>query len=250
MASKEAFAKMMAELSDSDSDSDDGNYSKWKSKANTSMTTSRYIQEPSSPRPMGLGGTKTSSQQDKISTEYDDDNNDDIANFGTAASVRQSTIMTSSSYENVAATVGISSDSSTDVKDSSKKWLLRPCRNGDAPLLCYVVRDRSVASYFYPVYRMYLGDNATTTARFMMAGKKRKGNKSSNYLITIDEVPDDDRGSDSVIGKLRGNTLGSSYTITDSGLAPDKSVLPSMVRKELGYLKFQFNVGGPAKVRL
>ena len=43
--------------------------------------------------------------------------------------------------------------------------------------------------------------------------------------------PNDDKGSESVLGKVRSNNVGSRYLITDNGLAPDKTVAPSMIRK-------------------
>jgi len=75
-----------------------------------------------------------------------------------------------------------------------------------------------------------------------------KTNSSSYYLISVDRDPSDDRGKDSVLGKMRGNNIGDRYLLTDNGLAPDKTVLPSMLRKEYGIVGFEFYSGGPSKI--
>jgi len=80
----------------------------------------------------------------------------------------------------------------------------------------------------------------------MMAARK-KSSATSYYLISLDANPDD-RGSNSVLGKLRGNAIGSQYTINDHGISFDKAVAPSTMRKELGLLRFEFDSGGPSSI--
>ncbi len=65
----------------------------------------------------------------------------------------------------------------------------------------------------------------------MMAAKKHAAKKTSYYLVSLDKNPTVDRGSDQVLGKVRGNAVGSRYLITDHGLPPEKTVAPSMLRK-------------------
>jgi len=81
-----------------------------------------------------------------------------------------------------------------------------------------------------------------------MSARKKTTSKTSYYLISMDQEPQDDRGSESVLGKVRGNAVGSQYLITDGGLAPDKAVAPSMLRKELGLVRFEFDSGGPSRI--
>jgi hypothetical protein len=147
---------------------------------------------------------------------------------------------------------------------NTKRWLLRPCsRNEKATMKCYVERERSTLAMSPTIYRCFLeatsgsdgapptsssatvGDNnkGPVTGRFMMSARKFVGKSTSYYLISLDNNPSDDRGSESVIGKIRGNAVGSKYIITDGGLAPEKTVAPSMLRKELGLITFQFDSG-------
>lgn len=117
----------------------------------------------------------------------------------------------------------------TDQNLAAKRWLLRPCHPSDPPTLCFVEREKAGFGRLHPVYRCYL-EVPDGQARFLMAAKKRAGSKTSNYLVSLDMEPDD-RGSDSVLGKIRGNAVGSQYLFTDHGLAPDKTMAPSMLRK-------------------
>lgn len=64
-----------------------------------------------------------------------------------------------------------------------------------------------------------------------MSARKMTVKSTSYYLVSLDHDPTDDRGDESVLGKIRGNAVGSQYLITDAGLPPDKTVTPSMLRK-------------------
>lgn len=146
----------------------------------------------------------------------------------------------------------------------TKRWLTRPCSANDRDSMkCYVERERAGFG-MQTTYRCYLevsGSASTTSGRrssaapegrFLMSAKKRVVNKTSYYLISLDPNASDDRGSEHVLGKVkllnfmkyclvtkwiilytkvRGNTIGSKYLITDHGLAPEKTVAPSMLRK-------------------
>jgi hypothetical protein len=68
-----------------------------------------------------------------------------------------------------------------------------------------------------------------------MSARKKTTSKTSYYLISMDQEPQDDRGSESVLGKVRGNAVGSQYLITDGGLAPDKAVAEATVRQHRLY---------------
>jgi tubby-related protein 1 len=51
---------------------------------------------------------------------------------------------------------------------------------------------------------------------FLLAGRKRKRSKTSNYLISTDPT-DLSRGGEAFVGKLRSNLLGTQFTIYDNG---------------------------------
>jgi hypothetical protein len=144
--------------------------------------------------------------------------------------------------------------------------LLRPCLPGGDSIQCFVERDKGGMGTMNPTYRCYQegGENG----KFLMAARKKAGSKTSYYLISL-EKDAEDRGSDAVLGKIRGNAvspcqhvsadaevakyaccyqIGSKYIIVDHGLAPEKTAAPSMLRKEHGIIQFEFDSGGPSKI--
>ncbi len=133
--------------------------------------------------------------------------------------------------------------------ESTKKWLTSPYPRNSRTLLCYVEREREGFSSMHPTFRMYNEQNIHTGqgARFMMAAKKVFGKSTSYYLVSLDHVPDD-RGSESVLGRVKSNTVGSEYCFTDGGVAASKTRLQSTIRKELGYAKFSFDSKGPSRI--
>lgn len=82
---------------------------------------------------------------------------------------------------------------------------------------------------------------------FLLAGRKRKRSTTSNYLISTDWA-DLSRGSDSFVGKLRSNLLGTQFTIYDNGyslLKDDKREdRHPNARQELAAVIYDTNVLG------
>lgn len=113
----------------------------------------------------------------------------------------------------------------TNIEKFVKDPLLKGIR-----LKCSIRRENKGFSRFYPKYFFHI----TEGWKFLLASKKRGGNKSSNYCITTD--PNDfSIKSKSYIGKVRSNFTGSEFTIFDSGLNPKKKNIDiSEVRQELG----------------
>ena len=64
----------------------------------------------------------------------------------------------------------------------------------------------------------------------MLSGKKRAGNTTSNYLITIDQDKMK-KGSKGYLGKLRSNFLGTEFYLYDTGKNPKKAKTPDDVRE-------------------
>eukprot|EP00595_Chromulina_sp_UTEXLB2642_P000070 CAMPEP_0196762128 /NCGR_PEP_ID=MMETSP1095-20130614/1495_1 /TAXON_ID=96789 ORGANISM="Chromulina nebulosa, Strain UTEXLB2642" /NCGR_SAMPLE_ID=MMETSP1095 /ASSEMBLY_ACC=CAM_ASM_000446 /LENGTH=264 /DNA_ID=CAMNT_0042112507 /DNA_START=514 /DNA_END=1308 /DNA_ORIENTATION=+ len=71
---------------------------------------------------------------------------------------------------------------------------------------------------------------------------------TSYYLVSMEYEPSD-RGSEAVLGKIRGNAVGSEYVVYDHGLSPEKTVAPSLLRKELALIKYAFDSGGPSQIQ-
>jgi hypothetical protein len=142
-----------------------------------------------------------------------------------------------------------------------------------AALQCYIGREAgtgflgtSVAAS-HPTYSLYLAEGD----RFLLAGRKRSGKSTSNYIISMDKR-ELARDSDSFLGKLRSNFVGTSFTVFDDGEAPEKvpaaavATAPSggggtgandcgveSVRKEVACIEYASNVlagKGPRKMKV
>lgn len=67
----------------------------------------------------------------------------------------------------------------------------------------------------------------------MLTGKKRSGNTTSNYLISMDQEKVGKKSS-GFLGKVRSNFLGTEFSIYDNGANPDKAKTPESVRSQHG----------------
>ena len=191
---KRAFEQMIAEISESDSDGgeqDDNGKKSYYAAAPKSAPRAEY-------------------SRSKMTQE-----DEEIENFGCGPGGAEQPMIQQQSEQIIAL----------------KRWLTRSCAPGDPPVMCYVERHRVGFGRLNPTYRCFLEGTNGKSPRFLMAAKKKTSSKTSYYLISLDMDHQDDRGSASVLGKVRGNSVGSQYLITDQGLAPDKAVAPSMLRK-------------------
>ncbi|CAK4666504.1 unnamed protein product [Aphanomyces euteiches] len=119
-----------------------------------------------------------------------------------------------------------------------------PLKNSPT-IQCYVERDKSGINMMRPIYRLFLNDSN----QFLLGAQKRSKNKTSNYLLSMDRSPTD-RRSALIVGKLRSNWSGASYTIYDHGLNPNKTSLDSNVRCLLGTIDFTYDKMGPGRMAI
>lgn len=97
---------------------------------------------------------------------------------------------------------------------------------------CRITRDKhGVDRGMYPTYFMHF-EKDDGKKIFLLAARKRKRSKTSNYLITVDAT-DLKRDGDNFIGKLRANYLGTQFTVYDGGINPNKNVPDDEIREEL-----------------
>ncbi|XP_036157608.1 tubby-related protein 3 isoform X5 [Myotis myotis] len=82
-----------------------------------------------------------------------------------------------------------------------------------------------------------------STTIFLLAGRKRKKSKTSNYLISTDPT-DLSREGESYIGKLRSNLMGTKFTVYDHGVSPAKAQEKAHARQELAAICYETNVFG------
>ena len=114
-----------------------------------------------------------------------------------------------------------------------RKFLTTPVRKG-IMLQCSIRRDKSGFSRLFPKYFMQTSEGLN----FLLAGKKRAGNRTSNYMVTCDQK-DFNTKSPSFLAKVRSNFLGTEFMVYDSGLNPKRrGANPSNVRTELGIVLY------------
>jgi len=129
-----------------------------------------------------------------------------------------------------------------------REFLMRPCSPEAGVMQTYIKRKKSTFSKMFPEYRVYLKVPGMDRDLFLMCGKKRSGQKTSNYLITMSEE-DLRRSSSSYLGKLRANFVGTEFRIYDNGSNPDDvdgddPETSAAARQELGVVQYESNVMG------
>ncbi|XP_016069454.1 PREDICTED: tubby protein homolog isoform X3 [Miniopterus natalensis] len=127
-----------------------------------------------------------------------------------------------------------------------EEFAQRPAPQG-ITIKCRITRDKKgMDRGIYPTYFLHL-DRDDGKKVFLLAGRKRKKSKTSNYLISVDPT-DLSRGGDSYIGKLRSNLMGTKFTIYDNGVNPQKTssstVEGGTLRQELAAVCYETNVLG------
>ncbi|XP_048463290.1 tubby protein homolog [Rhincodon typus] len=129
--------------------------------------------------------------------------------------------------------------------DDLEEFAVRPAPQG-ATIKCRITRDKKgMDRGMYPTYYLHL-ERDDGKKVFLLAGRKRKKSKTSNYLISIDPT-DLSRGGESFIGKLRSNLMGTKFTVYDNGVNPEKgssSLDASNLRQELAAVCYETNVLG------
>lgn len=137
-----------------------------------------------------------------------------------------------------------------DIRDipDMRAFLMSPCPKGYR-LECTIKRDKSGLSRFFPKYHCYLSNGGY---QYLMSGKKRAHNKTSNYLISYNKN-EIKKNSNYCLGKVRSNFLGTEFNIFDHGLNPGKSTDIEKLRANLGVILYESNLlsaKGPRKMKI
>ena len=98
---------------------------------------------------------------------------------------------------------------------------MRPVPPRIGQIQCSIVRHKSGFNRFWPRYTLSL----SATNQFLLTGKKRGANKTSNYMISMDQEKIDKKSA-GYLGKVRSNFLGTEFSIYDNGLNPKKAKTP------------------------
>ncbi|KAJ8264595.1 hypothetical protein GJAV_G00151100, partial [Gymnothorax javanicus] len=145
-----------------------------------------------------------------------------------------------SSSENVS--IGTSSPMSTE---DLQQFSLNPAPR-DSTIQCRITRDRrGMEKGMYPTYYLHM-EKEDGKKVFLMAGRKRKKSKTSNYLISVDPT-NLARDANCFIGKLRSNVLGTKFTVFDCGENPEKKPFikeTESLRQELAAICYETNMLG------
>ncbi|XP_062859992.1 tubby-related protein 3 isoform X2 [Trichomycterus rosablanca] len=196
----------------------------------------------------GLSG---SMNYDEISDDDDDDEDDKSEDRARSLSPNTestrpdsaSSIKSSTECESV--TSPTAEGPSIEV-DNLEEFVLRPAPRG-VTVKCRITRDKKgMDRGLYPTYFMHL-EREDGKRVFLLAGRKRKKSKTSNYLISVDAT-DLSREAESFVGKLRSNMMGTRFTVYDNGTNPSKNsgalLEESNTRQELAAICYETNVLG------
>ncbi|XP_041111192.1 tubby-related protein 3-like isoform X4 [Polyodon spathula] len=129
--------------------------------------------------------------------------------------------------------------------ENLEEFSLRPAPRS-ITIKCRITRDKKgMDRGLYPTYFMHLEKDDGRKV-FLLAGRKRKKSKTSNYLISVDPT-DLSREGESFVGKLRSNLMGTKFTVYDNGANPTKAqglLEESNTRQELAAICYETNVLG------
>ncbi|KAL5010213.1 hypothetical protein ScPMuIL_012518 [Solemya velum] len=136
-----------------------------------------------------------------------------------------------------------------DPSENLDDFVVKPAPQG-VTIKCRITRDKKgVDRGIYPTYFLHM-EKEDGKKTFLLAGRKRKKSKTSNYLLSTDPT-DLSRTGEAFVGKLRSNLLGTQFTLFDSGSNPKKGGDGS--RKELVAVAYETNVlgfKGPRKMTI
>ncbi|XP_062157710.1 tubby-like F-box protein 5 [Alnus glutinosa] len=94
----------------------------------------------------------------------------------------------------------------------------------DAPIQCFIRRERATSTF-----HLYLGLSPALfggTSKLLLAARKIRRATSTDFVISL--VADDfSRASNTYVGKLRSNFLGTKFTVYDSQPRQDTSIQPN-----------------------
>ncbi|XP_076445301.1 protein king tubby-like isoform X2 [Babylonia areolata] len=130
-----------------------------------------------------------------------------------------------------------------------EEFVARPAPQGHT-IKCRITRDKKgVDRGIFPTYYLHI-ELEGGKKKILLAGRKRKKSRTSNYLISTDPT-DLSRNGESFCGKLRSNMLGTHFTLFNSGDNPRKNAQGA--RQELVAVAYETNVlgfKGPRKMTI
>uniref|UniRef100_H0ZSF6 TUB like protein 3 n=1 Tax=Taeniopygia guttata TaxID=59729 RepID=H0ZSF6_TAEGU len=192
----------------------------------------------------GISGSLNFDEED---TEEEETSKRPVSHSPYPESERPSSASSEKSFAETGASCSPSpqADAQLGEVENLEDFALRPAPRGIS-VKCRITRDKKgMDRGLFPTYYMHLekDDNKKT---FLLAGRKRKKSKTSNYLISVDPT-DLSRKGESFIGKLRSNLMGTKFTVYDHGVNPVKAqslVEKAHTRQELAAICYETNILG------
>ncbi|CAF0838767.1 unnamed protein product [Didymodactylos carnosus] len=136
------------------------------------------------------------------------------------------------------------------ITEDLDKFVYQPAPNGLGDIQCRITRDkRGVEKGLFPTYYMH-AERPDGKKFFILAGRKRRRSATSNYLISTDAT-DLSRDGERFIGKLRGNMIGTQFTVYDHGTNPKRGIPVDERRREVAAIETNIlGFKGPRKMTI
>ena len=109
--------------------------------------------------------------------------------------------------------------------DELRDMYMKPVPALIGQVQCTIARSKSGFDRLFPKYTLSLSNGN----KYMLTGKKRTFNTTSNYMISMDQEKVGKNGT-GYLGKVRSNFLGTEFSIYDNGANPDKAKTPEAIR--------------------
>lgn len=121
--------------------------------------------------------------------------------------------------------------------EEQRDLFMQPLPRGIGHVQCQVERNKKGMNMIWPKYTLYLSDGN----KYMLTAVKRSMNRTSNYMITIDQGQFS-KESHGYLGKVRSNQIGSKYYFYDHNLSPGNAEDMNEVRMQLGAIEYDTQV--------
>ncbi|XP_048863937.1 tubby-related protein 3 isoform X2 [Brienomyrus brachyistius] len=191
-------------------------------------------------------GISVSMNYDEASDEEEEDDDNTRSQSPSTETPRPASASSAKSNTECVGPGSPTAEALTIEVDNLEDFVMRPAPRG-VTVKCRITRDKKgMDRGLYPTYFMHM-EKEDGRKIFLLAGRKRKKSKTSNYLISVDAT-DLSREGESFVGKLRSNLMGTKFTVYDNGTNPAKMpgalLEESNTRQELAAICYETNVLG------
>ncbi|XP_068947262.1 tubby protein homolog isoform X3 [Petaurus breviceps papuanus] len=196
-------------------------------------------------KPKGISSSMNFDEEEEEEDEEDDEE-DSSSSSQLNTNARPGSATSKKSNKETASAPSPSAQAPLIEVEDLEEFALRPAPQG-ITIKCRITRDKKgMDRGMYPTYYLHM-EREDGKKVFLLAGRKRKKSKTSNYLISVDPT-DLSRGGESFVGKLRSNLMGTKFTVYNNGVNPMKTSSSNLeganIRQELAAICYETNVLG------